>query len=127
MEGPAVLIYDGECSVCRKAVEWIRARARPETLEYLSMHSGELARRFPFLDPAACKRAAHLVLPDGTVLAGERAAPEIFDRIPGYGWAARCLRLPGARGLSRVAYRFLARRRHAIAVLFSPVHPEKEP
>ena len=116
--GPAVLIYDGECSVCRKAVEWIRARALPESFEYLSLHSGKLAQRFPFLDLAACKRAAHLVLPGGAVLAGERAAPAVFDRLPGYRWAAHCLRLPGSRLLSGIAYRFLASRRHAIAWLF---------
>lgn len=118
--GPAVLIYDGECSVCRKAVEWIRARARPGSFEFLSLHSGELALRFPFLDLAACKRAAHLILPGGAVLAGERAAPAVFDRLPGCRWAAVCLRLPGARIFSGIAYRFLARRRHAIAWLFDP-------
>lgn len=127
LPGPAVLIYDGECSVCRKAVEWIRARAVRESFEFLSLHSEEMARRFPFLDPPECRRAAHLVLADGTVLAGERAAAEIFDRVPGFRWAARCLRLPGARGLSRIAYRFLARRRHAIAYLFSPGHPQEGP
>lgn len=121
LTGPAVLIYDGECSVCRKAVEWIRSRAPEGSFEFLSLHSGELERRFPSLDRAACKRAAHLVLSDGSVCIGEQAAPEVFARIPGYRWAARCLRLPGARGLSRAAYRFFARRRHAIAWLFEPV------
>lgn len=120
LTGPAVLVYDGECSVCRKTVEWIRARAPEGTFEFLSLHSEELTRRFPSLDRAACKRAAHLVLPDGSLLVGEQAAPEVFERIPGCRWAARCLRLPGARGLSRVAYRFFARRRHAIAWLFEP-------
>lgn len=127
LPGPAVLIYDGECSVCRKAVDWIRSRARPGSFEFLSLHSGELGQRFPFLDPAECRRAAHLVLPGGSVLAGERAAPAVFDRLPGYRWAAVCLRLPGARLLSGIAYRFLARRRHAIAYLFSPGHPEEGP
>ncbi|HEY5765119.1 MAG TPA: DUF393 domain-containing protein [Candidatus Deferrimicrobiaceae bacterium] len=120
LPGPAILIYDGECSVCRRAVEWIRSRALPESLEFLSLHSEELTRRFPSLDPAECRRAAHLVLPGGSVLAGERAAPEVFDRLPGYRWAAVCLRLPGARLLSGIAYRFLAGRRHAIAWLFDP-------
>jgi len=122
LTGPAFLIYDGECSVCRKAVEWIRSRAQEGAFEFFSLHSEELTGRFPTLDPAACKRAAHLVLPGGSVFVGEQAAPEVFDRIPGYRWVARCLRLPGARVLSRVAYRFLARRRHAIAWFFDPVH-----
>jgi len=117
---PAVLLYDGECSVCRKTVEWIRMRAPEGAFEFLSLHAEDLARRFPGLDPAACKRAAHLVLPDGRILVGEQTAPEVLDRLPGYGWAAFLLRLPGMRGLSRVAYRVFARRRHAIAWLFEP-------
>jgi len=124
---PAVLIYDGECSVCRKTVEWIRMRAPESAFEFLSLHAEDLAQRFPGLDPAACKRAAHLVLPDGRILVGEQTAPEVLDRIPGYGWAAVLLRLPGMRGLSRVAYRFFARRRHAIAWLFEPVRDKDLP
>lgn len=119
---PVVLIYDGECPVCRKSIEWIRSRAPEGTFEFVSLHAGELAGRFPFLDLAACKRAAHLILPDGSVFVGEQAAREVLDRIPGYRWAARCLRLPGAEGLSRAVYRFLASRRHAIAWLFEPLH-----
>lgn len=117
MERP-VLIYDGECPVCRRAVDWIRDRARPGAFEFLSCHSDELGRRFPRIDRAACKAAAHLVLPGGTVLAGGQAAPEVLSRIPGYRWAARLLRLPGAALLSRIGYRWFARRRHALAWLF---------
>lgn len=115
---PAVLIYDSECSVCRRAVEWIRERARPGAFEFLSCHSDELTSRFPHVDRAACRAAAHLVLPGGRVLAGGRAAPEVFSRLPGCGWASRLLRLPGAGFLTRVGYRWFARRRHALAWLF---------
>ncbi len=124
---PAVLVYDGECSVCRKTVEWIRARAPEDAFEFLSLHTGEVERRFPVLDRAACKRAAHMILPDGRILVGEQTAPAVFDRVPGYGWAAVLLRLPGMRGLSRTAYRFFARRRHSIAWLFEPVRDEDLP
>jgi predicted DCC family thiol-disulfide oxidoreductase YuxK len=120
--GKAFLIYDGECSVCRGTVEWIRARSSPGAFEFLSFHSVEMERHFPFLDREACKQAVHLVLTDGRVLAGDRAAPEVFLRIPGYRWIARVLRFPGARGLSRVFYRWFARRRHAIASLFHSGH-----
>lgn len=117
-------MYDGECSVCRGAVEWIRARSAPGAFEFLSFHSAGMESRFPFLDRETCKQAAHVVLPGGTVLAGERAAREIFARIPGYGWIAGLLRLPGARFLAGVFYRWFARRRHAIAYLFYPGHDD---
>ncbi len=120
----AVLIYDGECPVCRNAVEWIRARSTPGAFEFLSYHSGEREKRFPSLDREACKQAAHLILNDGRILAGDRAAPEIFSQIPGYRWIARLLHFPGARGFSRVFYRWFARRRHAISSLFHPEHEE---
>src|SRR4030065_1203387 len=42
-----VLIYDGECPVCRGAVEWIRARSGPEHFELLSCPSEALPLRFP--------------------------------------------------------------------------------
>lgn len=123
-EGPVVLIYDGECPVCRGAVEWIRERSSPGAFEFLSLHSGELERRFPLLDREACREAAHLVLPDGRVLAGEEAASEVFARLPGSAWLARALRFPLARIFSRAFYRWFARRRNAISSLFSPWHKD---
>lgn len=122
--GTSFLIYDGDCSVCRGAVEWIRARSEPGAFEFLSCHEETFSSRFPFLDKNACLKAAHLVLSDGRVVAGERAAPEVFLRIPEYRWLARVLLAPGARFLSRVFYRGFARRRHSIASLFHSGHRE---
>ena len=118
--GKAVLIYDGECSVCRNAVEWIRARAAPETFEYLSCHSEDLPRRFPHIEKSACLAAMHLVLQDGRVFAGEEAVPEILLRLRRFRWAAALIRLPFARSLSRAFYRRFAARRHDISRLLFP-------
>jgi len=111
---PAVLIYDGECSVCRGAVEWIRARSGPDDLEFFSCHSEDLPRRFPTIEKNACLAAMHMVLPDGKVLAGEQAVPEILLRLERWRWAAALFRLPGAGILSRAFYRWFAARRHRI-------------
>jgi len=118
----AVLIYDGECSLCRNAVEWIRSRERPEAFEFLSCHSGELSKRFPSIEKTACLQAMHLVLPDGAVLVGERAAPEILRRLRRYRWCASLFGLPGAAALSRVLYRWFARHRHR-APIVTPTTP----
>lgn len=121
-KGPdkAVLVYDGECTVCRTAVEWIRSRTAPETFEYVSCHAEDLPRRFPHIEKSACLEAMHLILPDGRVLAGEQAAPDILLRLRRWEWAAAFFRLPGTGFLSRAFYRWFARRRHAIAYLFHP-------
>ena len=113
-----MLIYDGECPVCRGAVEWIRARSGPEYFEFLSCHSEDLPLRFPHIGKSACLAAMHLVLPDGKVLAGEQSAPEILLRLRRWRWAAALFRLPGARILSRAFYRWFAAKRHRISTVF---------
>ena len=119
---PAVLIYDGECAVCRGAVEWVRERAAHGAFEFLSCHSEELPRRFPGVAREACLRAMHLVLADGTILVGERAVPQILARLRGrrHRIAAALFRVPGAGILSGLLYRWFAARRHRIARLIGP-------
>jgi predicted DCC family thiol-disulfide oxidoreductase YuxK len=62
----------------------------------------------------------HLVLPDGTILAGEQTLPEILRRSRRYRRAAVLFRLPGAGILSRFLYRAFARRRHRISKRLFP-------
>jgi predicted DCC family thiol-disulfide oxidoreductase YuxK len=116
----AVLIYDGECPVCVNAVEWIRGRARPDAFEFLSCRSESLPSRFPAMKKEDCLRAMHLVLPDGTVLAGGPALPEILRRLPRYRWCASLFRLPGALLLAGAFYRWFAKRRHRASGFFFP-------
>jgi predicted DCC family thiol-disulfide oxidoreductase YuxK len=64
-----------------------------------------------------CLQAMHVVLPDGTVLAGERALPEIATRLRKYHFAGVLFKLPGALALSRILYRWFAGRRYRIAAI----------
>ncbi len=117
----AALVYDADCPVCRAAVDWVRRNcAAPGSFEYLPCRSAETRSRFPAIDEAACLQAMHLVLPDGTVLAGERALPEILRRTRRYRRAAILFRLPGAGSASRFLYRAFADHRHGISRLFPP-------
>jgi len=118
---PAALIYDADCPVCRAATDWVRRNAAvPGTFEYLPCRSAETRSRFPAIAEAACLQAMHLVLPDGTILAGENALPEILRRTRRYWRAAVLFRLPGAGILARFLYRAFARRRHRIAKRLFP-------
>lgn len=63
----------------------------------------------------------HLVLPDETVLIGERAVPEIFRRLRKYRWCAFLFRFPGAGILSGVFYRWFAKNRHRFDKFTSPM------
>jgi len=62
----------------------------------------------------ALAAAMHLVLPDGRVLAGADAAPEILRLLPGKRWLAAGFRIPGVRPVARRWYAWIARRRHCL-------------
>jgi len=118
---PAALIYDADCPVCRAAADWIRRNAvAPDAFEFLPCRSAGTRSRFPAIAEAACLQAMHLVLPDGTILAGDQALPEILRRTRRYRWAAVLFRLPGAGILSRFLYRAFARSRHRISKRLFP-------
>jgi predicted DCC family thiol-disulfide oxidoreductase YuxK len=115
------LIYDADCPVCRATADWVRRNSVvPDPFEYLPCRSAETRSRFPAIAEAACLRAVHLVLPDGSVLAGEQALPWVLGRTRRYRWAAPLFRFPGAGLLSRILYRAFARRRHRISLHFPP-------
>ncbi len=118
---PAVLVFDADCPVCRAAADWVlRNAATPDAFEFLPCRSAETRSRFPAIAEADCLRAMHLVLADGTILAGERALPGILRRTRRYRRAAALFRLPGAGIVSRLLYRAFADRRHRISRLFPP-------
>lgn len=118
--GTAVLIYDGECPVCQKTVAWIRENMRKDAFEMLSCQAEETRTRFPSVEQAVCMRAMQLILPDGQVLGGEKALPEIVKRLKRFSPAAAIFELPGSETLTRSFYRWFADNRYHIAdVLFS--------
>ena len=116
----AVLIYDGNCPVCGKTVAWIKDNAKKGAFEMLPCQSESVKQRFPSIKRAVCMQAMQLVLPDGAVLSGEKALPEILKRLRRYGTAAAFFKLPGSQILSRAFYRRFADRRYHIARLLFP-------
>lgn len=56
----------------------------------------------------------HLALPDGRVLAGGRAIPEILRRLPGWRWVAGLFGVPGIAWLVDRVYAWVAVRRHRL-------------
>jgi predicted DCC family thiol-disulfide oxidoreductase YuxK len=118
--GRAVLIYDGECPVCRKTVTWIRENMRKDAFEMIPCQSEEARKRFPFVEQAVCMQAMQLILPDGAVLSGEKALPEIVKRLERYSPAAALFDLPGSEILARSFYRWFADNRYHIANVLFP-------
>lgn len=114
---PAILVYDGKCGLCRATVPWLHERAIPGSLEFVDCRSPERLRLLPQVEEERCLRAVLLALPDGRILEGEEAIPEILDRTRRWRWMSRALRLPGVDRLSSPAYRWVAQNRMALSHL----------
>lgn len=117
------LIYDGECPLCRKAVEWVVARTSPGAIELLTCQSDERARRFPDIALEQCMQAVQLAMPNGEIHAGHESLPHLFLLMRRWRWMARLFRLPGVSLLAPHAYAFVARHRQILSVLIY----EKDP
>jgi predicted DCC family thiol-disulfide oxidoreductase YuxK len=116
----AVLVYDADCPMCRASALWLMRLALSRgTLEILPCRSPVRAQRFPQLSEQACLSAMQLVLPDGRIVAGADAVPELLRRIRGLGWLAGLFTLPPMRPLSRRVYAWIARHRMRISCAFT--------
>ncbi len=120
--GPAsreVLIYDGTCPICSGTAKWIHHNAMDGSFDMITCQSLQEGMQYPDIKHEACMQSMHLVLPDGTVLAGEKALPEIISRLRKYRFAGFLFKLPGAETLSRIVYRWFAKRRYRISAIMS--------
>jgi len=115
-----VVIYDGACGLCQGSVAWLSRRAVRGEFEFLPCQATERRARFPWMDERTCLEAIQLLLPDGRVLAGAGAIPEILKRLRGWRWLAACFRLPGAGPLAPRLYAWVARHRYRISCMRRP-------
>jgi predicted DCC family thiol-disulfide oxidoreductase YuxK len=116
---PGVLIYDSSCAVCSGAVRWIQDNAIAGSFDVVPCHAVKNGVPNLGIERKDCLKAIHLVLPDGRILAGEKALPEIVARLRKYRLANMLFKLPGAATVSRIAYRWFAVRRYRIAAMLS--------
>ena len=109
------LIYDGDCGFCRRAVDLLRRWDREQRIALIPFQDHLRMAAFGIPLPALAA-AMHLVLPppDGRVLAGADAVPELLRLLPGKRWLASGFRVPGVQGLARRLYAWIARRRHCL-------------
>jgi len=119
------LIFDGECGLCRRAVERLRGWDREHRLRFIPFQDEAAVRGFGLALPALAA-AMHLVLPDGRVFAGADAVPELGRLLPGKRWWTWGFALPGVRSVARRVYARIARgRRCAVRGLPAEELPEQ--
>lgn len=111
----AVVLYDGHCRFCRAQMKNLLRLAKPSAIEPVSFQDEGVLDRFEGLTWDACMEAMHLVTPDGRVYRGMEAAARAVVTRPFLGAFAWLYYLPGLRQLLDAVYRWIAKRRYAIA------------
>jgi predicted DCC family thiol-disulfide oxidoreductase YuxK len=104
------LLYDGQCSICQRAVERMKRRDRENriVLEDISDPAIEPGRYG--LTAEQVRTAMHAVLPDGRVLRAMDAVRAAYAAT-GRGWLLAPTAWPGIRWLADIIYRHFARHR----------------
>lgn len=93
----------------------VSAWDRKRSLELVPFQDQERVQQFG-LELPALAAAMHLVLPppDGRVLTGADAVPELLRLLPGKRWLAGVFAVPGVRPAARRVYAWVAARRHCL-------------
>jgi len=107
------LFYDGECGFCRDAVAVLSRWDREGRIELIPFQDAGRVAKFGLPLPALAA-AMHLVLPDGRVVAGADAVPELGRLLPGKRWLTWLFAVPGVRPIARRAYAWIAARRRCL-------------
>jgi predicted DCC family thiol-disulfide oxidoreductase YuxK len=110
---PLILAYDAECRLCRRLMAWIQARDREGRVVAFPLQNAELVRIAPELAGQPLLEVIHgLDAGSRRVLRGGELLAPILARLPRWRLLAPLCRLPGAPGLARRIYGWLAARHH---------------
>jgi predicted DCC family thiol-disulfide oxidoreductase YuxK len=100
---PFVLLYDADCGPCtrfKNSVKFLDASRRIESIPLTEGDRKGLLERVP---PSLRHRSFHLVSPDGAVLSGAKALPQLLALLPAGRIASRLIvGAPG--GVSTMAF-----------------------
>ncbi len=105
-----ILLFDGECAVCRGIAKWVRASAQTRAGETslivrpIGDDPADLRSLNPALDIWDAYATIHVLMPDGSMKLGGDAVAEVFRRLPSTRWFAPifALRIFGFRPFGRL-------------------------
>ena len=83
-----ILLYNGECAVCRAVAGWVERRGARLTERPIGDDPVALRGLNPRLDIWDAYATIHLLMPDGSMKVGGDAVAEVLRRIPAMRWVA---------------------------------------
>ena len=108
---PSIVYFDGSCPLCRAEIGMHSRNDRDGALCFVDVSEKGGSVPAGLTRPRALKRF-HVRNEKGQLLTGAAAFVEVWDRLPGWRWAARAARLPGATAALELGY-----------CLFLPIRP----
>lgn len=114
LPGRWTVLYDGDCSFCRRTVRRLQRLDRDDRLALVPYQDREVAESFDWLSSDALAEALHVVSPAGEVWTGARAVERLVPLLRGGRVAALMFRLPLVRAIADRVYRWVARNRHRL-------------
>ncbi|MBI5868603.1 MAG: DUF393 domain-containing protein [candidate division Zixibacteria bacterium] len=115
-----LVIWDGDCGLCRRAAGWVARHDRSGSIRLLPYQDLPPNTLSAEMD-ARCRRSMHVVDPNGTAIDGAAGIAVIVERL---GWerVARFLRIRVVNSVAERCYQWLARHRNRISrILFRSV------
>lgn len=109
-----VLIYDGQCRICRKQVERVARWDGAARVAFLSLHDPVVGERYPDLTHDYLMTNMVIVDRNGRRHAGAEAARYLSRRLPMLWIFAPVLHIPFSLPLWQWIYRQVATRRYLI-------------
>ncbi len=100
---PVTVLYNGDCPICSREIAAYRRRAERTgaPLVFEDLNGADLAGWG--LEAEAARRRLHVRMGD-RVLAGLPAFVALWERLPGMGWLARIVGLPGVAWVAERVY-----------------------
>ena len=120
MRGEALLIYDGECRLCRRAVRLLEAWDRSDRIACLPFQNPLVPRLLPDVARADLDRSMLFLSPCGSRYWGAEALPRILRLLPGALPLRLFFALPGALAVARRLYGWIAEHRHDLGCAVPP-------
>jgi predicted DCC family thiol-disulfide oxidoreductase YuxK len=112
------LLYDGQCSICRRSTERLKARDRENRIVLEDISSPDFDPGRYGLTAEQVRMVMHVVLPDGRVLRAMDAVRAAYAAVS-RGWLLAPTAWPGIRWIADACYRYFARHRTAISSVFN--------
>ncbi len=104
------LLYDGQCSICRRATEGLKRRDRQNRVIPEDISDPAFDPNRYGLTAEQVRTVMYVVLPDGRVLAAMDALRAAYAAV-GRGWLLAPTAWPGVRWLADAFYQYFARNR----------------